>query len=335
MRDFNYPLITAVVPVYNGENYLEECINSILNQDYKNIEVIIVNDGSKDNSKKIAEKLSKKDKRVKIINQENSGVSTARNAGIEKAQGEYITFVDVDDYVSKEYLTYFYNLISENNADIALTPQPVKFKASIKDIKVPIVEDKVELWTGIKAAQEMLYYNIVIAPWNKLISMKLINKHNLRFNTKLSFGEGFNFSVDCFQRAKRVVVGKKKVYYYRVDNPNSVMTKFSERLVLGSIESQQTIKENLVNPTSELLKACKYANWHTHFDCLNTIIGSESTKKYPETYKELKKITRRDALCSISAPISTKEKIKGLMYFISPVATSKIINHFRIRKFTK
>lgn len=329
------PLITIIVPFYNGERYLEECINSILDQDYSNIEIILVDDGSKDNSKKIAQNFMAKDNRVKLISQNNSGVSIARNNGINNSKGDYICFIDVDDYISKDYISYFYSLIEKSNAEIAITPMPRKFNSSSKiSEKLQTSDDIVENWTGIKAATEMLYYNIVIAPWNKMISKKLIDEYNIRFNPKLSFGEGFNFSVDCFQRAKKVVVGNRKVYNYRVDNPNSVMTKFSMKLITGSIEAQETIKNNLVNKTPELLKACKYANWHTYCDCLNTMIGCRVEKKYIKEYKKLKKVCRNDAICVFYAHIPTKEKIKGLLYFINPYITAKLINHFRVRKFT-
>lgn len=329
------PLISIVVPVYNGERYLTECIDSISKQDYTNIEIIIVDDGSIDNSGKIADDLANKDNRIKVIHQKNSGVSMARNNGIDNSNGNYICFIDVDDYISKDYISYFYNLITKNNAEIAITPMPRKFNELTKSCDDSDQNDQIEVWSGVRAASEMLYYNVVIAPWNKMISCDLIKKNNLRFNPKLSFGEGFNFSVDCFQRASKVAVGHRRVYHYRVDNPNSVMTKFSLKLVNGSIEAQEVIKSNLVEKTPSLLRACKYANWHTHCDCLNTIIGSNVTKQYLKEYKTVKKVCKKDALCVFYAPISAKEKMKGILYFINPFIASKIINRFRLRKFTK
>ena len=130
----NEPLITIIVPVYNGEKYIDQCINSILNQEYKNIELILVNDGSKDNSKLILDNWAKRESKIKVIHQENSGVSVARNKGIEMAQGSYITFVDVDDYVAKDYISYYYNLIKEYDAQIALTPMPQKFKDDSENV---------------------------------------------------------------------------------------------------------------------------------------------------------------------------------------------------------
>lgn len=329
------PLISVVVPIYNGEKYLEECIDSIAKNDYKNIEIIIVDDGSADNSLKVANKLSQSDKRIKVIHQENAGVSSARNKGLANAKGEYITFIDTDDFIVKDYISYYYNLIKENNVEIALTPMPRKFNEQTKN-DIPIKEqDSIEIWSGKETAKQMLYYNIVIAPWNKMISMKLIKDNNLQFDTSLAFGEGFNFSMDCFQRAKKVVVGHRKVYQYRVDNPNSVMTKFSLNLVNGSINAQKRIQNNLVEKTKDMINACNYANWHTYCDCLNTFIGSKTKKQYYELYKSVKKVCQKDSICVLKAPVGKKEKIKGLLYFISPTMAAKIINHLRLRKFTK
>lgn len=327
-------LISIVVPVFNGEKYLKECINSIKNNEYKNIEIIIVDDGSTDKTLNIANSLSEEDSRIRVIHQDNAGVSTARNKGIDNAKGEYICFVDSDDFISKDYIGYFYKLIKQENAEIALTPMPRKFNEQTKYDFIDEEKDFINVLSGNETAKQMLYYNIVIAPWNKMISLDLIRKNNLKFNPELSFGEGFNFSVDCFQRANRVAIGHRKVYQYRVDNPNSVMTKFSLKLVQGSIRAQEVIKENLVTRSKDMLKACKYANWHTYCDCFNTIVGSGVAKKYPELYKKIKKVCRKDSLCALGAPISLKEKIKSLIYFISPFIASKLINHFRIRKFT-
>lgn len=327
------PLISVIVPIYNGERYIDDCIMSVLNQEYKNFELILVNDGSIDGSKEKLDVWEKKNKKIKVINQSNSGVSVARNKGIEKANGKYVTFIDVDDYISKDFLFYYYNLIKNFDAEIALTPMPKKFSV-LAECTTEKIEDKIKIWSGEKAACEMLYYNIAIGPWNKLISKELIDKYNIRFNPSLSYGEGFNFSVDCFQRAKKVAVGRKKVYYYRVNNPNSAMTKFKLKLVTGSIEAQKCIKENLVNETEELLKACKYAKWHTYCDCLNTIIGCKVIKQNKELYNEIKKVCKENSKCAINAPVPKSDKIKGILYGINPYLTAILINKFRKRKFT-
>ena len=105
-------------------------------------------------------------------------------------------------------------------------------------------------------------------------------------------------------------------------------------MVNSNIEAQKYINDHLVVRTKSLLHACKYANWHTYCDCLNTMVGCNVRKKYFSKYQELKKVCRWDSFSVIGAPISFKEKVKGFLYFLSPYIASKIINHFRVRKFT-
>ena len=109
-------LISVVLPVYNVERYIIKCMNSVLSQTYKNIEIILVDDGSQDRCPEICERYAKKDKRVKVIHKENGGLSDARNAGIKVANGEYITFIDSDDYVDNDYVEFLYNTIEKTNA---------------------------------------------------------------------------------------------------------------------------------------------------------------------------------------------------------------------------
>lgn len=327
-------LITIIVPIYNGQRYLKECIESILRQSYFNIEVILVNDGSTDQSADIINKYASHDKRIKVIHQKNLGVSAARNAALDIALGEYICFVDEDDYLSVDYVSYFYKLIKKYNAEIALTPVPFKFAGNVAISSKDNSTDIVNVWSGLHAVEEMLYYNVTIGPWNKMISRKLIEENKLRFNSSFLSGEGFSYSISCFQKASRVAVGHRKVYFYRLDNPNSVMTKFNLKRIKSSIEAQKYIQSLLLEDMPELLQACKYANWHTCCDCFNMMLGCQVTKQYPKFYQQIKRVCQRDALCALKAPVPYKDKIKGILYFINPFIAAKLINQFRIRKFT-
>ena len=113
-------LISIVIPVYNVENYLNRCIESIISQTYENIEIILINDGSKDNSLLICKEYKNKDKRIKVIDKKNEGVSIARNIGVEKSSGKYVIFVDSDDWIEKTFVENLHKKISEYNVDICI-----------------------------------------------------------------------------------------------------------------------------------------------------------------------------------------------------------------------
>ena len=113
-------MISVIIPMYNAEKYVEKCLKSIINQTYRDLQIIIVNDGSKDNSQAICEEIAKTDKRMILINTENKGAGSARNTGIENAQGEYISFIDSDDYVCPDYYERLLHMIENTGADIAV-----------------------------------------------------------------------------------------------------------------------------------------------------------------------------------------------------------------------
>lgn len=337
----NFELVSIIVPIYNGETFISNCVESLIAQTYKNIEIILIDDGSTDNTLKKIEILKNKDKRIVVVSQKNSGVSEARNNGIKKSKGKYITFVDSDDTVKNNYIEYLVNLITKNNADISLTRKPLKFNSKTNLELIDTTEDKIEIFDGINAANEMLLYKIVISSWNKMFKRELLTKNKILFNKSLSFGEGFEFVINAFLNSDKVAIGNKKIYNYRVDNENSVMTKFSRKLVTGSIDSQNSIYE-LINKKiifnkkcKFLIKSWKYSFWHTNCDCFNTIIGTNSKKENIDLYKYTKKNCKKLSLYSIGCAITKKEKIKSIMYFVSPVITAKFINKFRLRKYTK
>lgn len=332
MSSNDKPLVSIIIGMYKGEKYIKECIDSVINQDYSNLEIILIDDGSPDKCGVIADEYAKMDSRIVVIHQANLGVSVSRNNGLDKAHGDYICIIDQDDVISSDYISYFYDLIVKYDAEIALTPTADKFFKKIKEDKS---SDKSEVWSGEKASIEMLYHKVIIAPWNKMISRKLLDDNHVRFNPKFFGGEGFAFSIEAYQYANRIAKGQKKVYHYRVGDPESGASKFRVSSVESSINAQIYIKEKFVKRTQELLKAWNFSNWHTYCDCLNMMVGCKATNDFPDLYNALKKKCRKDALCALEAPVSLQQRLRGILFFISPYTSSKIINHFRVRKFTK
>jgi glycosyltransferase involved in cell wall biosynthesis len=314
---------------------MEDCLKSVISQTYCNLEIIIVNDGSTDATNDILNNYASLDNRILVIYQDNSGVSIARNIALDASKGEYICFVDQDDILSSDYVDYFYKLIKDNNAQIALTAKVHKFFGELKRIKQNNVPDFTEIWTGKETTIAMLYHNLAIGPWNKMIKRDLIIKNHIKFCTNFFSGEGFAFSIECYQYADRVAVGLKKVYYYRVDDPESGASKFNTKAIYSSLDAQIYIKSKINELTSDVLTAWRFSNWHTYCDNLNIVLGCHATKRHRELYFQIKKICKRDALIALKAPISLQQKTRGLLFFISPALAGSIINFFRIRKFNK
>ena len=207
-------LISVIVPVYNSEKYLKECINSILHQTYENIEIIIINDGSTDNSLLISQELQKEDKRIKIINQKNSGVSYSRNKGIQEATGEYIMFVDSDDFIVQNYIELMYKEITKNNYDACISGMTFcdKNRKIIK--KEMFVKNNIELNFKeiIPSFVNTLYF---CSSCKTLIKRKKIIENCIKFKEDLSFGEDLRFSFDVIRSCKRIGYLSECGYFYR------------------------------------------------------------------------------------------------------------------------
>ena len=172
-------LISIIIPVYKVEKYLEKCINSIIGQTYTNLQIILVDDGSPDNSGKICDKYAKKDSRVEVIHKSNGGLSEARNSGIERAKGKYIGFVDSDDYIKEDMYEVLYNLITRFQADVSICNlyDVVGDEKNIRNINEGIKE-----YNRIDILKEVLMdKNIQSYAWNKLYKKELFDNLKLYF----------------------------------------------------------------------------------------------------------------------------------------------------------
>lgn len=202
-------MISVIVPVYNVEKYLERCIDSILKQTYSDLEILLIDDGSSDKSGKICDEYAKKDNRIKVIHKKNGGISDVRNVGIENAKGDYIGFVDSDDYIADDMFETLYKLSNENNADISIVSFYEMYNGKligVRDDKTLTKMDKQE------ALKELLIdTNIQSYMWNKLFKKELFD--NLRFPLGKNF-EDIATVLLIFERANKVVLLQEPKYYY-------------------------------------------------------------------------------------------------------------------------
>lgn len=207
----NFPLISLIIPCYNAEQTLERCLNSVVQQSYNNLEIIIVDDGSTDGTSKIYEDFQSKDERIVVFRQENSGVSKARNKGIKAAKGEYICFVDSDDWVEKNYCTELYHLLVTENADIAIVEASYEDEDGNVIFNKPISDEKV--FDGKRALALLLEDKVIQShPWGKLY--KAVFLKNISFPENLKCFEDYSTLFKIFDKAVKVVKSNNELYHY-------------------------------------------------------------------------------------------------------------------------
>lgn len=235
------PLVSVIVPAYNVSKYVSKCISSVLNQTYMNIEVIVINDGSTDNTPVILDSIAENDRRVKVIHKENAGVSIARNIGINISKGEYLVFVDGDDYIAVDYIEYMISLVRETNSEFCLSELcfTTKGESQTKNEKIKTVSAE-------DATALLLSPKIIVGCWNKIYKRDLIVNNNISFSPSLFYGEGLTFITTVSQLSGSVGVGNRKVYYYRRNNNESATTKFDVQKLYNGEKALYGIKENLL-----------------------------------------------------------------------------------------
>ena len=209
-----YPLVSIIVPVYNAEQYLERCIKSILRQTYENIELILVNDGSTDNSLAICRRFAMEDARVIVLDKANSGVSDSRNCGIAKAKGKYLQFADSDDWLAPDATAQLVQRAEQSKCEFVIAPfyrvieRILLVNGHIKeDGKYTIAEFALEMMK----APANFYYGVM---WNKLYRRDIIRENNLQCSPDISWCEDFIFNLQYLCYVKQVYVLQEPVYYY-------------------------------------------------------------------------------------------------------------------------
>lgn len=204
-------LISIIVPVYNVEKYLNKCIESIINQSYKSIEIILVDDGSKDSSGKICDKYAKSDNRIKVIHKVNGGLSDARNSGLKIAKGRYVGFVDSDDYIAPDMYEYLYKLIKNNDACISVCNyEKIWDNITKKDEEINLYNDII---LNRKEALRYIIDDKILKSyaWNKLYKVELFK--NIEYPVGLNM-EDIATTYKLIYNSQKVVIGNEVKYYY-------------------------------------------------------------------------------------------------------------------------
>lgn len=312
-------LISVIINVYNGEKFITKCLDSVINQSYQNLEILIINDGSTDNTLDIIKKY--KDKRIKIITTKNLGLSLSRNVGIDNATGDYLYFVDADDYIELDTIGYLYHLIQKYHADIATcNPQTIfNYNFNKKEVK----EDIKVLSSKDMLKKVLLSENVAGATWNKLIKKELYD--NIRFEDRI-----INDIVVTYKliiKTDNIIYSNQYKYFY-LKHANAVTVSEHKNALRcidfykASIERYYKIKEiypafieNDIGLLRNMLR-----------------IYLVNNKKVEDYLKEAKAIDTYKEIFSIKmmfSSVSIKDKIKLLLFRINPKLYKRIGNLYR------
>lgn len=300
--------ITIIVPVYNVEKYLENAVQSIVVQTYKNLDIILIDDGSTDSSGNICDSLKINDSRIRVYHKKNGGLSDARNYGISKAKGKFITFVDSDDIVSSTIIEKMYNLIIKHDADISI----VELRHFCDDEDYYFDDEKnVKEFTSDEANCEMLYQNsFSMSACGKLFKREIFDK--LSYPVGMLF-EDVAIMYKAFDFAKRIVYSDAKLYGYR-HRSNSITTNSFSIRDLDIIIISNQILEYFMNKSNSLIKASQAYALNCHFRILMNI-PNNNFEKYKRDSELYIKTNCKKVLSDKNIRNKLKYAIIGYLYF--------------------
>lgn len=220
--------VSVIVPIYNSEKWIKRCVNSILDQTYKDIELILIDDGSQDNSFEICNELAKKDNRIKLIHIENQGVANARNVGLENSTGEFITFCDSDDTYEKDFIETLFDLFKASQSELCVSTVYVHQNNKKQIVELPFYGKSNDLSLILNTWFEFFWG----ALWNKLYISNIIKKNNIKFQTDLSLNEDSIFNLNYLKYVNSVNCSNKPIYNYIIENENSLTRSFNDKILI-------------------------------------------------------------------------------------------------------
>lgn len=320
------PLISVIIPVYNVEKYLNRCVESVINQTYKNLEIILVDDGSLDKSAEMCDNWTQKDERIKVIHQKNMGLGAARNRGISVFQGEYIGFVDSDDWIANDMYSNLINLCKEYNADIACGG--IKYVNNIKDIKNE-KNEKIRCYS--KAEYADIYFKqkenrTIHYAVNKLYKRKVAK--NIVFPTGV-INEDVEGFLHALLAANRIVETDKTVYYYW-QNENGISYRWFSEKQLDLLTVWKNVCKICEEQKKDWVKMAELNYHRAYFGLLSRLMlnSKEEDNKYSSTEKKLLsnlKLYEKELLKS-NMPLNRKIILWGMCRNYS--VTKKIFRTF-------
>lgn len=274
--------VSIIIPIYNAEKYLKRCLDTVVNQTFKNLEIILVNDGSTDDSLRIMNEYKGNYNNIEIINQQNAGQGSARNKGISVAKGEYITFADADDWLSVNYVEVLYHEIKSNNADISVCNMIMVMSRTFKEIKSMKFPQR-EL-NGDEAVRDLLQdKELKSYPWGKLYKKSIFVENNIKFPARM-FYEDLAIIFQAFYYSSKAVLVNEYCYYYFQSEDSSTRAP-NPKTIHDRLEALSMVKRFLLQNNS--MDKYKYEYYHFCFFHLYIMCRKINVWKLKIAYSEI------------------------------------------------
>lgn len=237
-------MISIIIPIHNTAKYLKTCLDSLLEQTWQDYEIILIDDGSTDNSNNICDDYAKRKKNIFVIHQPCMGVSYTRNKGLKYAKGEYITFIDSDDWVSNDYLENLISPFINNKLDFIISGMIDVYNDTSKNIEHILPDSGILSFSDAKDYFQIMTTKLMTSPVGKIYRKSIIDKYNIRFNTSLDFAEDKEFNLIYMKYAKNGSSISYRGYYYRREVLNSLTKKIHKGILNTYCRQWQILKNN-------------------------------------------------------------------------------------------
>lgn len=318
-------LVTVIVPVYNVKSYLPLCLESIVAQDYSPLEVILVDDGSDDGSSELCDEWAAQDSRIKVIHKSNEGPGQARNAGLDVAQGQYVSFIDSDDYVHPQFISRLHHHALEQDAEVVLC-RWVEFDGE-KPVELPPLADKPRLteMTGKEALRRIFYQDVIThSPWGRLYRRDLFAEH--RFSEKYVY-EDLELIYPLLKQVHKVVETDERLYGYMVRPTSLIRTFTPQRTVV--LDIMDDLEQKVAANDPDLLPAVRSRRLSANFNMLKLMPRSEEQylPVFDRCWAAVKQLRWG---CLNDCHVRLKNKLGILLSFLGKKATMMAINRSKV-----
>lgn len=296
--------ISVVLPVYNVKQYLDRCMESVLKQTYTNIEIILVDDGSTDGSSEVCDAYAKKDDRIVVIHKKNGGLSSARNAGTERATGEYITYIDSDDFVTETYVEYLYSLIEKYQTRMALCTHTVLNEGGNE---IVYGDGGQEVLSAEICLERMLYHDVIdTSAWAKMIAIDIARTYPFPVGKLFEdIGNIYHY----FMESEKIACGYQPQYFY-IMRKNSIVTgKFNEKK-LDLLEMTDKMGTDVLKKFPALAQAVNRRKVYARFSTLNQM---QDITTHKAEKKEIISYIRKNAFSILSDKKAPKRDKLAMM----------------------